>query len=123
MASIHSSELTAPAGALRLGRALDRSGVLTATFGLGGSSADAGFATADLGLEIQLPGHPTIAPSLGVKAGLLLEEGFAGEMLAVTAGLGYRLAPRQWLRVGGQLGRHGGVSGPHQVTLGFQRDF
>ena len=120
VAQIHSIDVWDPAGAVRVGRYLDRSRVVGVILSAAGSSADAGYGTLTLGLELQLPGSPRITPTFGGRAGLLVEEGFAGEILEGSAGLAFRVGTNEWLRIGAQVGRHGGTDGPHAILVGYQ---
>lgn len=119
VAQIHSIDAWDPAAAVGIGRYVDARRMVAVLLNAGGSSADASYATLALGVELQLPGDPRITPTLGGGAGLLLEEG-GGPVLHGSAGLAYRIGADKWLRVSGELGRHGDFTGPHTIMVGFQ---
>jgi hypothetical protein len=119
-AEIHDIDDPSPTAGVRVGRYLDRRQAVGLTLGAAGGGADAGYATLALGLELQLPGQPRITPILGGRAGLLLEEGFGGEVLEANAGLAYRIGTGKWLRVSVHVGRHSDADGPNSILFGFQ---
>jgi hypothetical protein len=120
IAEIHEDEDRGPAAAVRLGRYLDQAGVVAATLSIGGAATNAAYGTLEVGLELQLPGRPRITPMIGGRAGLLVEGEFAGEVFEGTAGLAFRIATGQWIRLSAQVGSHGGVRGPHALLFGYQ---
>jgi hypothetical protein len=120
IAEIHTDEERGPSGAVRLGRYVDRNSVLAATLNLSGAVTEGAHGTLEIGLELQLPGRPRITPTVGARAGVLVEEGFVGEVLAATAGLAFRIASDEWIRVGAQVAQHGEADGPHTLLVGYQ---
>jgi hypothetical protein len=115
---IHSDD-RAPAGALRLSRALGADGATAVDVGLSAS----GYLSLDAGIERRLCTRCRIQPFLGGGIGLLGEDGYTGWMVRGTAGLEAPLGSGWVGRVSGQLGSHGGQSGPHMVTIGLGRRF
>jgi hypothetical protein len=61
-----------------------------------------------------------ITPVVGVGLGLLTEPEFTGEIIRGTLALELEVSNRLALRVGGQLGRHGGQRGPHVLFGGLE---
>jgi hypothetical protein len=120
VAKIHATDGWDPAGAVRVGRYLDQRRMAAVLLSAAGSSADAGYGTLELGVELQLPGSPRVTPFIGGRAGLLLEEGFGGDVLEGHGGLAFRIGTGQWLRLTAQLGRHSDAKGPHAFLIGWQ---
>lgn len=119
-AEIHEEEERGAAGAVRLGRYLDRDGIFAAILSAGGAATDAAYGTLEVGLQLQLPGRPRITPTIGGRIGLLVEEGFTGDVVEGTAGLAFRIADEQWIRLSVQVARHSDARGPHALLIGYQ---
>ena len=105
---------------MRVGRYLDRGRAIGLSLGITGSTADAGYGTLALGLDLQIPGNPPITPTLGGRAGILVEEGFLGDLLEASVGLAVRVGAGKWIRVGAQVGRHSDADGPNGFLIGFE---
>jgi hypothetical protein len=106
-------------GAVRLGRYLDRNGILAVTLNAAGAATDGVFGSLTLGLQLQA-GQSRFTPTVGGRVGVLVEEGFVGDVLEGTAGLAFRIAADQWIRLSLQLGRHSDAEGPHTLLIGYQ---
>jgi hypothetical protein len=95
-------------------------------FGGAGSSADEGFFTADVGLELRLC-RPDCRLTLFVAAfvGTLAEPTYGHSGTSrIGGGIDIRLAPRHALRVAAYGGRHDRAArGPHTILIGYSRAF
>jgi hypothetical protein len=92
----------------------------TAILSVGGAATDSPYGTLEVGLQLQFPGRPRITPTVGGRIGVLVEEGFTGDVVEGTAGLGFRIAAEQWIRLSVQVGRHSDARGPHALLIGYQ---
>jgi hypothetical protein len=120
VAEIHEEEDRGAAGAVRLGRYLDKGGISAAILSIAGAATDAAYGTLEVGLQLQLPGRPRITPTIGGRIGVMLEEGSAVEVFEGTAGLAVRIAAEQWIRLTVQAGQHSDAQGPHALLVGYQ---
>ncbi|MGH7673829.1 MAG: hypothetical protein ACREMV_01040 [Gemmatimonadales bacterium] len=119
-AEIHSSERDGAWLGGRVGRRLDGRGVVRLDGGITWSSADEGFATLELGLELRPLPRAVVTPVLGVGVGVLAEPEFTGEELRAFAGLDVRVGAQLTLRAAVQRAEHGGEEGPNVLFGGFQ---
>lgn len=105
----------APAGALRVFRALDGGGRFRAQLGLAAST----YGALDVGVEARLCGSCRVSPVIGLGGGLLAEEDYGGTFGRATAGVEAELTPSFTLRATVQAGTHDGQAGPHLASLGL----
>ncbi len=119
-AEIHDPSSSGAAVALHLGRKADREGVVRWDLGASYSAADEGYFTLEFGAEVRPFAHAFITPVVGVGAGLLTEPEFTGQIIRATLALEAELSEVLALRLGGQIGGHGGERGPHLVFGGLE---
>jgi hypothetical protein len=117
-ADIHDREAEGNWLAVRVGRRLDASGYARLGLGYTTSSADGGFGTLELGIELQPLPRTVVTPFLGLGAGFLGESDFFGTMVRVTLGVDVRLQRHISIRGGIQRGSHGGEPGPNVIFGG-----
>lgn len=95
-------------------------------FGAAGSSADEGFFTADVGLELRLCRPDCrITPFVAAFVGTLVERTYSHSGTArAGGGLDVRFDARQALRISAYRGRHDrDARGPHTILVGYSRRF
>jgi hypothetical protein len=119
-ADIHRASSTGMVAALRLGRRADSLGVLRIDLGASYSGADEGYLTVEFGAEVRPLARARVTPVLGVGVGLLSEPEFTGEIVRGTLALEVEVASGVAVRLGGQLGRHGGQRGPNVLFGGLE---
>ncbi len=119
-AEIHRASRTGAAVGLRVGRRVDARGITRLELGASYSGADEGYAVLEVGAEVRPLATGRVTPVVGVGAGFLVEPTFRGEVLRGTAALEVEVSERIALRLGGQLGHHGGERGPHTVFFGIE---
>ena len=111
-AEIHRASSTGIAVAFRIGRRLEPRGLARVELGASYSAADEGYRTVEVGAEVRPLAGARLTPVAGVGAGLLLEPEFTGEVIRATVAIDIVIAPRAGLRLGAQVGEHGGARGP-----------
>ncbi len=116
---IHHPQHDGYAFAFRVSRTLEHSGKLCAEGSIVTGSADEGFLYFDSGLEFKPFPNLLFSPFIGAGIGLLAEPEYFGEILRISAGTDINLGPRIAFRLNMQRGRHGGMSGPHLITIGL----
>ena len=119
-ADIHAQKAEGSWLAIRLGRRLDSSGYAWLDLGFTTSSADGGFGTLELGVELQLFPLSVVTPLLGFGAGIFGESDFSGGMVRFTLGVDARLQRHISVRAGIQRGWHGGAPGPNVIFGGIE---
>lgn len=121
LVELHSSGDWGPLFGVRFGHYLDRNRVLGVVLSLTGAVADAGYGSLQAGVDLRLPFHPNVRPTLSGRGGLLVESEFAGHVFEATAGVAVRVGNERWLRLEAQVGRHGEVSGPRGFLIGLEQ--
>lgn len=119
-AEIHRASSTGVALALRAGRRIDRQGVARLDLGASYSGADEGYWTVEVGGELRLLARSHLTPVAGVGIGLLLEPEFSGEVIRATLAFDVKVGSRAAVRLGAQLGTHGGARGPNVLFGGIE---
>ena len=119
-AEIHSASNTGGMLGLRFARRLGDGGVVRTELGASYSSADENYFALDAGAEVRPLARYRVTPALGVGAGFIVEPEFRGELLRGTVALDTELSAHLALRIGAQLGYHGGERGPHSLFLGVE---
>jgi len=119
-AEIHRASSTGAIIGLHLGRRADAAGIARLELGASYSGADEGYVALEVGGELRPLAKGRITPLLGVGAGVLLEPEFSGEMVRGTLALEAEVSVRVALRLGAQLGQHGGARGPNTIFIGIE---
>lgn len=112
-ADIHRSSSTGVMFTLRLARRIDRGGIARLEVGASYSAADEGYLTLEMGGELRPFTSGPLTPVVGVGIGLLTEPEFTGELVRGTLALEIQVSPRTAVRLGAQVGQHGGARGPN----------
>ena len=102
-------------GALRLSRSLDAADTFRVELGLSASAYQA----LDAGIQARLCRRCRVSPFLGVGAGALGEDEYAGWMVRATGGVEAPFGSRIVVTLSAQLGYHGGENGPHLFSAGL----
>ena len=102
----------------RAGLGLDRQGAIRIEGGL--TSSEAGYATLDIGFEVQPLPRGIITPLIGIAFGAMGESDYSGGVLRLYGGVAVRPTRRLAIRVVAQFGTHGGAEGPNALFAGVE---
>lgn len=120
IASIHSGNRTGAFVSGGLLRSLDDPGRLR----LGGhasiSTADEGYITLQLDVQIHPVPSAQVSPFVGVLAGVLGEPEYGGGVLTGIAGIVVPLSPTRGIRIAGGLASHGDTPGPNFLLVALE---